>query len=236
MKTIGLLGGMSWESTAEYYQHINRGIHEKMGHLHSAKCLIHSFNFQEIADLQQAGNWQEALHRMTAAARGLETAGADCIVLCTNTMHTLAEEIDRQLNIPFLHIVDATAVQVKQQDLTKVAVLGTKYTMMLGFYQDRLYTYGIEAVIPDETDRNRIHDIIYNELCQGILREKSRNYFLAVVEKLSHSGAEGVILACTEIPLLLKQKDTAVPLFNTTKIHADAAVAFALEDNSLSEK
>jgi aspartate racemase len=229
LKTIGLIGGMSWESSLEYYRLINEAIKAKLGGLHSAKCVLVSVDFAEIETLQREGRWREAGQAMAAAGQSLERAGADFVVLCTNTMHKLADEIQAGIRIPFLHIADATARAVKAAGLHKIGLLGTRFTMEHDFYKGRLVDqFGLEVLIPDEADREVIHRVIYAELCLGIVREQSRERFIAIMDKLVQAGAEGIILGCTEIELLVHEGDSPVPLFPTTKLHALAAVEYAL--------
>jgi aspartate racemase len=228
MKTIGLIGGMSWESTADYYRYINQGVNRRLGGLHSAKCMLYSCDFEEVVRLQKAGAWGEAAALLADAARKLEAGGCDAILICTNTMHVVAGEVQQAVGIPLLNIVDATADRVKTNGLRKVGLLGTLYTMEHSFYTDRLREQGLDAIVPDEEDRLRVHEVIFNELCKGELNPDSKSDFMRIVERLRERGAEGVILGCTEIPLLLKQGDVDVPLFDTTLIHAEAAVSFAL--------
>ena len=233
MKTIGLIGGLSWESTSEYYRYINEMIKQQKGGLHSAKIVMYSFDFEEMVELQHSGKWDVATDRMIEAGRTLQNAGADIIVICTNTMHICADEMRQVLNIPLLHIVDTVAEKIEEQEITKVGLLGTKFTMEQPFYKELLKTRGIEVVIPNEEDRQIVHDVIYNELCKGEVNDSSREKYVAIIEKLKDEGAGGIILGCTEIPLLLEQKDTSVPLFDTTYIHAVAAAEFALEEDKL---
>jgi aspartate racemase len=228
MKKIGLIGGLSWESTTEYYRYINIFVKEQLGGLHSATCLLYSFDFAEMVELQNKGEWEKATHCMIDAAKTLESGGADVIVICTNTMHKMAEEIEAAVTIPLIHIADATALEIKQQHLKSVGLLGTNFTMEQNFYKKRVNQHGIKVITPDESDRQLIHDIIYQELCQGICKESSKETYLHIINRLQDRGAEGIILGCTEIPLLVKQVDTAVPLFNTTLIHSEIAVDFAL--------
>lgn len=229
MKTIGLLGGMSWESTALYYKIINQGINAQLGGLHSARLVLYSVDFYEIEQLQAAGNWQEAGEKLAAAGRALQAAGADFIVLCTNTMHKVASAITSATSLPLLHIADATAEAIKTAGLGKVGLLGTRFTMEQAFYKQRLQdNYGIEVLIPDEAGREIVHQVIYQELCLGHINAASREKYRAVIEELVAQGAEAIIMGCTEITLLLDQQDTAVPLFDTTQIHAEVAVALAL--------
>jgi len=230
MKIIGLIGGMSWESSLEYYKLINQGIKEKMGGLHSAKILMYSVDFAEIEILQHKGRWEEATKLMIEAAWRLERGGADFIVICTNTMHKMADDIQNNVGIPLLHIADATAKKIKEYGLGKVGLLGTRFTMEQDFYRARLEDqHGISVVIPDTEDRQSVHDIIYNELCLGDIKKTSRQVYKEIIRKLVGMGAEGIVLGCTEIPLLVHQEDSDVSLFDTTSIHAEAAVLFALD-------
>ena len=229
MKTIGMLGGMSWESTATYYQLVNTGIKTALGGLHSAKIAMVSVDFDEIEKMQASGDWQAAAELLTIAAKGIEAAGADFLVICTNTMHKVAPEIEKAISIPLLHIADATGMQLKADGHTKVGLLGTAFTMEQTFYKNRIQDkFGIEVITPNPADRALIHDVIYKELCLGKISDKSRESYLAIVAKLSSSGAQSIILGCTEISLLLKQEHTTIALYDTTAIHANAAVKLAL--------
>ncbi len=229
MQTIGLIGGMSWESSLEYYRILNETVKERLGGLHSAKCILYSVEFAEIEVLQHAGRWDEAAQVMVEAGQSLERAGADFIVLCTNTMHKLAGEIEAGVSIPLLHIADATAEVVKAAGIRRVGLLGTRYTMEQEFYRGRLLEkHGIEVVIPEEAEREIVHRVIYDELCLGVIKPESRRAFTAIIEKLAAAGAEGVILGCTEIENLVRQEDSPLLVFPTTRIHAEAAVEWAL--------
>jgi aspartate racemase len=229
MKTIGLIGGMSWESSAEYYRIINQTVQERLGGLHSAQCILFSFDFQEIEHLQHQGAWEQLTELMIRAAQRLEGAGAELLIICTNTMHKMAEEVQSSVSIPLVHIADATAKAVIEKGLDKVALLGTRFTMEEDFYKKRLREkYELEVIIPSESNREVIDNVIYTELCRGILHQSSREQFKAIIEKLASNGAQGVILGCTEIPLLIGQRDAEIPLFDTTRIHAQAAVEMAL--------
>ncbi|CAH0529725.1 aspartate/glutamate racemase family protein [Vibrio hippocampi] len=231
MKTVGLLGGMSWESTANYYKAINEGVNKAMGGLHSAKIVMHSVDFAEIAELQHEDKWQETADILSQAAQGLEKAGADSLLICTNTMHKVADEIAEKVSIPLLHIADATAEVLQQQGVTKVGLLGTRFTMEHDFYKQRLIDkFGIDVVVPNGVQRQLVHDIIYNELVKGNVLPSSRQDYLEVICDLCENGAQAVILGCTEIAMLINQQHTAVPLYDTTQIHSDAAVKFALSD------
>ena len=229
MKTIGMIGGMSWESTITYYQIINSVIKEKLGGLHSAKCILYSVDFDEIEKCQSIGDWEKSAEILTAIAQRLEAAGADFIVICTNTMHKVADQIQTRINIPILHIAEATASALLADGQAKVALLGTRYTMEQAFYKNVLMQQGIEVLIPDEADRLRVNHVIYEELCQGNINPESRQEFLRIIDALRDSGAQAVILGCTEIGLLVRQSDTTVPLYDTTMIHAREAAAFALK-------
>lgn len=229
MKTIGLIGGMSWESSVEYYRIINQTTKEQLGGLHSAPIVMYSVEFDEIVKLQHEGKWDELTAIMMDAAQRLERAGAELIVICTNTMHKMAAEVESATALPLLHIADATAVQIKAKKLKTVALLGTKFTMEQDFYKGRLAEkHGLNVIIPTTEDREIVHRIIYNELCQGTILESSKNEYLRIIQDLVNRGAEGIILGCTEIPLLVKQTDVAVPIFDTTTIHAQEAVKMAL--------
>lgn len=229
MKMIGLLGGMSWESSLEYYRIINETTRLRRGGLHSAPCVLVSMDFAEIEVLQQKGRWSEAAARLMDAGRSLERAGADFVVLCTNTMHLVADELQAGLSIPLLHIADATAHQVRAAGIQTVGLLGTRFTMERDFYKGRLSDrHGLTVLIPNADDRETVHRVIYAELCQGVIRPESRAQYRVIIEKLGQAGAEGIILGCTEIELLVHEEDSPVPLFPTTRIHATAAVDYAL--------
>ena len=228
MKTIGLLGGMSWESTDLYYQQINKMIQSKLGKLHSAKILLISVDFAEIEKLQHQGLWEDAGNYLRDQSMQLERAGADCVLLCTNTMHKVASYIGQSISIPFIHIADATANEILDQNLHKMGLLGTAFTMEQKFYKNRLEKQGISVLIPNTTDREVIHRVIYEELCLGIINHDSKQKYIDIVEKLIADGAEGIILGCTEIGLLIGDVTFSVPIFDTTIIHAKAAVEFAL--------
>ena len=228
MKTIGLIGGMSWESTLEYYRVMNETVKERLGGLHSAKIVMYSVEFAEVERLQHAGQWDRLTDMMIDAARRVERGGADCVLIGTNTMHLMAEDVEGNIGIPLLHIGDATAEAVKERGITKVGLLGTQFTMEKAFYREKLAGHGLDVVIPQKEQRDALHRIIYDELCRGIIREPSRRYFLDVIGDMAAAGTEGVILGCTEIGLLIKDGDAAVPFFDTTEIHARSAVDFAL--------
>ncbi len=228
MKMIGLIGGMSWESTALYYRIINEQVKHQLGGLHSAHSLMYSVDFQEIEKLQVAGEWQKAGEILAQAAISLEKGGADFMVLCTNTMHKVADQITAAVDIPLLHIADATAQRIQQAGVKKVGLLATAFTMEQEFYKGRLEQFGIEVLVPDAPGRKRVHDIIYQELCLGVIRDESRAHYREIMAQLVDQGAEAVILGCTEITLLVKPEDASVPLFDTTLIHAEDAVKLAL--------
>ncbi|NQX66204.1 aspartate/glutamate racemase family protein [Paenibacillus alba] len=233
MKTIGLLGGMSWESSLLYYQIINQRVKEKLGGHHSAKSLMYSVDFHEIKTLQQQGKWDEATSMMIECAQKLALGGSDFIVICTNTMHKMAKEVEEAVSIPLLHIADATATEIVKSGIQKVALLGTAFTMEQDFYKGRLIDkFGLTVIVPNEAARKIVHDVIYEELCLGILKESSKQSYLAIIQSLVEDGAEAVILGCTEITLLISQQDCHVPLFDTTRIHAEYAVDFALRTDN----
>lgn len=229
MKTIGLIGGMSWESSSEYYRIINEEVKQRLGGLHSAKCVLYSIDFEEIEICQRNGEWEKAAQILTDAAYSLESAGVDFIVICTNTMHKVANEIQAGINIPILHIADITAQQVLSNKIKMVGLLGTKYTMEQDFYKSRLEAKGIKVLIPKEIDRELVNTVIYSELCLGKIVDESRVRYKRIIEDLIEQGADGIILGCTEIGLLVKPGDSTVPLFDTTLLHALGAVNFALE-------
>ncbi len=229
MKTIGLIGGMSWESTIPYYRLINEGVKARLGGLHSAKIILHSVDFHEIEACQSSGEWDKAGAILADAALGLQKAGAEGIVLCTNTMHKVANHIESRCGLPFLHIADATGKAIVAQGASRVALLGTRYTMEQDFYRGRLSTeFGIESLIPPEPQRLRINQIIFEELCLGKITSESKRYYQQVIEELQQQGAQGVIFGCTEIGLLLQQQDCPLPVFDTAAIHAADAVNFML--------
>lgn len=228
MKTIGLLGGMSWESTVPYYQIINEEVKNKLGGLHSAKIILYSVEFDEIEKCQSSGNWKKSGNILGKAAQNLEAAGADFILICTNTMHKVVPQISSMINIPIIHIADATADELQMNQIEKVGLLGTKYTMTQDFYKKKLIDRGIDVIIPDDTDIDVINDIIFHELCLGIIKEESRIKFKKIIESLKKKGATGVILGCTEIGLLIHQADSTLPVYDTTLIHAKKAAEIAL--------
>ncbi|CNI08419.1 putative aspartate/glutamate racemase [Yersinia aldovae] len=230
MKILGLIGGMSWESTIPYYRVINQQIKEQLGGLHSAKIILYSVDFHEIEQLQAKGDWHTAAKVLADAAVSLKHAGAEVIVVCTNTMHKVADDIETACGLPLLHIADATAAQIKQQEINKIGLLGTRYTMEQNFYRGRLTEkHHIEVVIPESSDREIINRIIYEELCLGIISETSRNEYRRIMGELVHQGVQGIIFGCTEITLLVNENDTSLPVFDTTAIHARAAAEYALK-------
>lgn len=228
MKTIGLIGGMSWESTVTYYKIINEVIKEQLGGLHSAKCLLNSVDFHEIEECQAKGDWERSGEILAQAAVSLEKAGADFIIICTNTMHKVVGQIQNSISIPILHIAEATADALIMKGIRKAALLGTKYTMQQDFYKSVLIQKGIDIIIPEEKDINIINSIIYNELCLGIISDKSRKDILRIIKILTDRGANGIILGCTEIGLLIKQVDIDTPLFDTSLIHAEKAALYSV--------
>ena len=230
MKVIGLIGGMSWESTVEYYRLINESVKEKLGGLHSAKCVLYSVDFAEVEELQRQGRWPDAAQLLVGAAQNVEKAGADFVLICTNTMHKLADPVQARIGIPLLHIADATAAKVGQAGIRRVGLLGTRFTMEEDFYRGRLADqFGLEVIIPDTKDRETVHRIIYKELCVGTIRPESKAQVAGIMSRLVDLGAEGIILGCTELGLLLDAGDSRVPLFDTTRLHALAAVEYALK-------
>lgn len=229
MKKIGLIGGMSWESSTEYYRLINAAVKEELGGLHSAECILYSVDFEEIEHYQKAGEWDKAGERLAQAASSLEKAGADFIVICTNTMHKVVPSIEANITIPILHIAEATANALKTSNIRKVGLLGTRYTMEQAFYISKIEENGIQVVVPSQERRNRINEIIFDELCLGQIKTDSREYFQEAIKALAGNGAEGVILGCTEIGLLIKPEDSVLPVFDTTLIHAMESVSWALK-------
>jgi aspartate racemase len=230
MKVIGLIGGMSWESTIEYYRVINESVKERLGGLHSAKCVLYSVDFAEVEELQRRGQWPDAAQLLVGAAQSVEKAGADLVLICTNTMHKVADTVQTRIGVPLLHIADATAEKVKQAGIRRVGLLGTRFTMEDDFYRGRLTSqFGLEVIIPDLKDRETVHRIIYEELCVGTIRPDSRAQVADIMSRLVEMGAEGNILGCTELGLLIGPEDSRVPLFDTTRVHALAAVEYALK-------
>lgn len=229
MRTIGLIGGMSWESTIPYYRIINETVKERLGGLHSAKLILYSVDFHEIELLQRSENWTEAGRLLARAARSLQAAGADIVVLCTNTMHKVADAIENAVDVPLFHIADPTAEEIKRLGLTRVGLLGTRFTMERNFYKDRLRErHGIDVVVPNATDREIVHKTIYEELCLGKTLDQSRREYRRIIQELVVRGVQGVILGCTEIPMLVRADDCEVPIFDTTAIHARMAAEWAL--------
>ena len=226
--TLGIIGGMSWESTQSYYRLINEGVKAELGGLHSADLLIHSVDFAPIGALQAQGAWDELGNIMASSGTRLQVAGAKGLLIATNTMHKVADDVQEATKLPIIHIADATANAIKEQNLTKIALLGTQFTMTQDFYKQRLMDAGLQVLIPEEDARAEVHRIIYEELCQGQIKDSSRHYYVDVIKALAEQGAEGVILGCTEIGLLITQADSPIPVFDTTAIHAKAAVAFLL--------
>lgn len=230
MKTIGLIGGMSWESTVTYYQILNETVKQQLGGLHSAKILLYSVDFAQIEEFQAKGLWEDSAEVLARAAENLEKAGADFLLICTNTMHKVAPQVRQRISIPLLHIAEATADALKEAGISKVGLLGTKYTMTQDFYKAKLLEAGIDVVIPDKAGVELVNGVIYDELCLGIVKEESRQHFSAVIEGLKEQGAQGVILGCTEIGLLVSQEDSVLPVFDTTYIHAEKAAMYALAE------
>jgi aspartate racemase len=226
--TIGLLGGMSWESSIEYYRLVNELVRQELGGLHSAECVMYSVDFAAIEAMQTEGRWEEAGRRLAEVAQRLEAGGADFLVLCTNTMHKVAGAIADAVSVPLLHLGDTTATAVIGAGVRRVGLLGTGFTMAQSFYRDRLAAHGLEVLVPEAQDRDQVHRVIYDELCLGVVRDESRQAYLGIIERLVERGAEGIILGCTEIELLVGQEHVAVPVFPTTRLHAEAAVAAAL--------
>jgi len=228
VKTIGLIGGMSWESTELYYRWINEGIKERLGGLHSARIVLVSVDFQEIELMQREGDWDRAAELLAAAAKSVEMAGADLLLLCTNTMHKVAPQVAAAVHIPFLHLADATAMRIEKAGFKNVGLLGTRFTMEEDFYKSRLLARGLEVIVPNAADREIVHRVIYDELCLGKIKDASRQAYLGIIDGLKDRGAECVVEGCTEITLLVEQQHTNMPLFDTTAIHARAAVKYAL--------
>jgi len=234
MKTIGLIGGMSWESSIEYYRIINELTRDHFGGLHSAKCVMFSYDFDEIAGAQRRGDWDGLTDLLSSTARDLKSSGADFVLICTNTMHLLADDVQSRAGIPVLHIADATGRKINEKGLKKVALLGTRYTMESDFYRKRLTErYGLDVLIPGDEERGIVHNIIFDELCQGIIMQSSKEKLQDIIAGLVSHGARGIILGCTEIPLIIKQEDVNVPVFDTMQIHAEAAVEMAIDKGLL---
>jgi amino-acid racemase len=230
MRTLGLLGGMSWESTLPYYRLLNEGVRARLGGLHSAKLLLYSVDFAEIEALQHRGEWDAAGAMLADAASRLQRAGAQALLICTNTMHLVAPQIEAATSVPLLHIADATARRIRAAGLARVGLLGTRFTMEQAFYRERLERNGLQVIVPDAPARDRIHAVIYEELCRGVIREESRAFYRSAIGDLVAAGAQGIVLGCTEIGLLVAPADAVVPLFDTTRIHAEDAVAWALAE------
>jgi aspartate racemase len=230
MKRIGLLGGMSWESTLVYYRFVNEAVRDRLGGLHSADCVLRSVDFAGVEELQRTGRWREAGDLLAAEARALESAGAELIVLCTNTLHKVANAITAAIEVPFVHIADTTAAAVREVGLSTVGLLATGYTMEQDFYVGRLRdVHGLDVLVPGSEDRRIVHDVIYDELCVGVVRDDSRDQYRRIIRGLAERGAEGILLGCTEIDLLVGSDDSPVPVFDTTRLHAEKAVEIALE-------
>lgn len=230
MKKIGLLGGMSWESSLDYYRILNELVKSKLGGSHSVKCLMYSFDFHEVEELQHKGQWEALTNLMVKEAKNLKIAGAECIVICTNTMHLMAPDIEKNTGLKVIHIADATGDEIIKRNVNKVLLLGTRFTMEGSFYKERLENKGIEVLIPDESDQQIIHDIIYNELILGVLKPESKQTYIKIINKMIEKGVTGVVLGCTEIPLLIKESDVAIEVFDTTEIHSRAAVEYAIKE------
>ena len=229
MKVIGLIGGISWESSLEYYRIINETVKERLGGFHSAKCILYSLDFNDVVKLQHRGEWDKLAELMIDAAVKLKRAGAELLLICANTMHKVADHVQEKVGIPLIHIIDVTAEKIQKKGLRRVGLLGTRFTMEDDFYKRRMEEkHSIEVIVPEKSDRDIINKIIYNELCLGIIRKSSRKIIKNIINGLKLRGAEGIILGCTELPLLIRQEDTDIPLFNTTEIHAKAAVEYAL--------
>ncbi len=229
MKTIGLIGGMSWESTIPYYRIINDYIKDHLGGLHSARIVLYSVEFAEIEECQSSGNWDKSAEILAGAAKKLENAGADFILICTNTMHKVYKQIAEKVNVPIVHIVEATADALSRNNIRKVALLGTRYTMTENFYKEKLIERGFSVLIPEGNDIETVNSVIFNELCVGIIKETSRQAFIRIIDDLKKQGAEAVILGCTEIGLLVREEDSSLPIYDTTVIHATRAGEMAIE-------
>ncbi len=236
MRKIGLIGGMSFESSAVYYRMINEAVRARLGALHSAEVMLHSVDFQTIVDLQKAGRWDDAAKRLSEVAQGLEAAGAACVLICTNTMHLIADEVQSSITVPLINIIDETAASMKAAGIKRPLLLATRYTMEHGFYTDRMAADGVDVMVPNAEDRTLVHDIIFNELCAGTILDTSRQALMAVIERAKNQGADAIILGCTEICLILDPHNLPLPGFDSTAIHAQAAVDFALEGISQSSQ
>lgn len=231
MKTLGLIGGISWLSTAEYYRLINEGINARLGGLNYARCIIHSLNFADVAEINKRQDWDAAFNLLGDVAMHLKRSGAEGLVICANTMHVIADRLEARIGIPLIHIADATALEIRRAGIERVSLLGTRYTMELDFFKDRLAWHGITAVVPNDEERDFVQETIFSELAKNIIRPETRDRYLQIIDRMfKHEGARGAILGCTEIPLLIKQSDTSIPVFDTTALHSRAAVAFALQD------
>jgi aspartate racemase len=229
VKTLGLIGGISWLSTVEYYRLLNEGVNARLGGLNAAKCIIHSLNFADVAEINKTQDWDAALELFGTAGENLKRSGAEGLVVCANTMHVIADRLEQRVGIPLIHIADATAKAIRDAGLERVALLGTRYTMELPFFRDRLAWHGVVAVAPNDREREFIHETIFRELARNVIRAETRARYLEIIERMAaQEGARGAILGCTEIPLLIRQSDTNVPVFDTTALHASAAVDFAL--------
>jgi aspartate racemase len=229
MKTIGLIGGTGWPSTVEYYRIINEEINKRLGRLNSARCILYSFNYEDINQCNLRDDHEGVYKYVLDAAKRIRTAGADCLVICANTMHQYVERLDEEIKLPIVHIADATAAEIKKQGLTTIGLMGTRFTMEMDFYTKRLNDTGIKSIVPERQERNFIHNTIMNELLKKIFKPETKKKFLDIINDLEQKSAQGIVLGCTEIPLLIKQEDTHLPVFNTLQIHAKAAVDFALE-------
>ncbi|PKB18072.1 aspartate/glutamate racemase family protein [Flavobacterium sp. 5] len=228
MKKLGLIGGISWVSTADYYRFINEGINEKLGGVNFAECMIYSFNYNDIKNNNDNNDWESTFNMLSKASQSLKNSGAEAIILCANTMHVIADRIQESIGLPLIHIATETAKEIQKTNIKRVGLLGTKFTMELDFFKDKLSALDIETIIPETDDREFIHETIFNELGKGLILESTKKRYLSIIEKLIDNGAEGIILGCTEIPLLVKQDEVKVPVFDTALIHSNAAVAFAL--------
>lgn len=229
MKTLGMIGGISWLSTVEYYRLVNQEINARLGGFHSARCILHSIDMQDLADINQRQDWDASLELIMPAARSLEQAGAEALVLCSNTIHMVADQLEARIGLPLLHIADATASAIRKAGIERVSLLGTRFTMELPFLKDRLAWHGVTTVVPSQAERDFIHESIFTELAMNVIRPETRDRYLRIIERMAQQeGARGAILGCTEIPLLVRQADSAVPVFDTTALHARAAVDFAL--------
>ncbi|MDQ0352109.1 aspartate racemase [Alkalibacillus filiformis] len=228
MRTIGIIGGMSWESTVSYYQQINREVKHRLGGLHSAECIIYSVDFAEIEKCQSEGRWSDSGDRLAEVTKKLESAGAELIILATNTMHKMIDYVEGMTDLPVIHIADATAEKIKEDDVSSIALLGTQYTMEQDFYKGRVREYGIDVTVPTHEEQKKVNEIIFNELVLGELKQESKQYYLEVIERLQQKGAKAVILGCTEIGLLISQTDLDMPVYDTSKIHVQKAVEYAL--------